>query len=130
MRVGGKSRTDFEAISRRSVKRDFYMEQINVRHKKVPENEYSRKITLPKEPKVPQEGEELRVSHISEQCMYCKYARYFIGKQLRLNRKTGPFDSTTGWYSFVYDEDRKALNSAAGWSDNKKEYLLERPKFK
>lgn len=31
---------------------------------------------------------------------------------------------------FVHDDDRKALNMAAGWSDNKKVYLLDGVKFK
>lgn len=30
----------------------------------------------------------------------------------------------------VHDDDRKALNMAAGWSDNKKLYLLDGVKFK
>lgn len=30
----------------------------------------------------------------------------------------------------VHDDDRKALNMAAGWSDNKKLYLLDCVKFK
>ena len=35
------------------------------------------------------------------------------------------------WYcEFVHDDDRKALNMAAGWSDNKKLYLLDCVKFK
>lgn len=44
--------------------------------------------------------------------------------------KKGVGDSTTGYYQFIHDDDRKALNDAAGWSDNKKQYLLERPKLK
>ena len=36
-----------------------------------------------------------------------------------------------GWIvGFVYDDDRKAINHAAGWSDMKKEYLLDGVKFK
>ena len=77
-----------------------------------------------------EEGSSMRVSNINPICEYAKYARYFVGKLVRLINKKGAGGSTTGWYEFVHDEDRIALNQAAGWSDNKRMYLLERPKFK
>lgn len=126
MRVGVKRKTDFEAISRRSIKRDFFSERIYIQGKKMPENEKTQKITITS----PDEGETKRISTINQSCMYAKYARFFVGKLVRLVSKKGVGDSTTGYYEFVHDEDRKALNQAAGWSDNKKQYLLERPKFK
>lgn len=126
MRVGVKRKTDFEAISRRSIKRDFFSERIHIQGKKMPENEKTQKITITS----PDEGEIKRISTINQACMYAKYARFFVGKLVRLVLKKGVGDSTTGYYEFVHDEDRKALNQAAGWSDNKKQYLLERPKFK
>lgn len=76
------------------------------------------------------EAEAKRVSSINPACMYAKYSRFFVGKLVRLVSRKGIGDSTTGYYEFVHDEDRKALNEAAGWSDNKKQYLLERPKFR
>lgn len=129
MRVGNKKKTDFEAISRRSIKRDFYSERIYIKGKKVHQNENIEKINVRKEVNV-EEGASMRVSNINPICEYAKYARYFVGKLIRLVNKKGTGDSTTGWYEFVHDEDRVALNQAAGWSDNKKMYLLERPKFK
>lgn len=125
MRVGAKRKTDFEAISRRSIKRDFFSERIYIQGKKMPENEKTQKITITS----PDEGETKRISTINQACMYAKYARFFVGKLVRLVSKKGVGDSTT-YYEFVHDEDRKALNQAAGWSDNKKQYLLYRPKFK
>lgn len=126
MRIGTKRKTDFEAISRRSIKRDFFSERIYIQGKKMPENEKTQKITITS----PDGGETKRISTINQACMYAKYARFFVGKLVRLVSKKGVGDSTTGYYEFVHDEDRKALNQAAGWSDNKKQYLLERPKFK
>lgn len=128
MRLGNKRKPDFEAISRRSVAKDFYPEQIHIFHKKVPEKRNLREINIPKQE--PEEGESKRVASINPICEYSKFARFFVGKLVRLISKKGVGDSTTGWYEFVHDEDRKALNEAAGWSDNKKMYLLERPKFK
>lgn len=128
MRVNKK--TDFEAISRRSIKRDFFPEQIYIRKKKTPEKGKEHKIRKKPEPMEAQDGKTYRIQLISTQCQYSKLAKFFVGKLVRLTRKTGIGDSTTGWYEFVHDMDRQALNQAAGWSDNKKEYLLERPKLK
>lgn len=130
MRLGNKRKTDYEAISRRSVAKDFNPERIHIIHNKVPEKRNSREINIPKQQEKPEEGQSKRISTINQVCMYAKYARFFVGKLVRLVSKKGVGDSTTGWYEFVHDEDRKALNEAAGWSDNKKMYLLERPKFK
>lgn len=130
MRLGNKRKPDFEAISRRSVAKDFYPERIHIIHKKMPEKRNSREINIPNQQEQPEEGQTKRVSTINPACMYAKYARFFVGKLVRLVERKGILDSTTGWYEFVHDEDRKALNEAAGWSENKKMYLLERPKFK
>ena len=128
MRVGNKKKPDFEAISRRSIKRDFYPERIYLDKRKTPENENSVEITMPKP--APAEGRAFRITNINPVCEYAKYARFFVGRLVRLKRKTGVGDSTTGWYEFLHEKDRAALNQAAGWSDKKKEYLLERPKLK
>lgn len=127
MRVGSKRKTDFEAISRRSIAKDFYAERIYLKHNKVPEKGKSCEINILPKTEV---GDIKRIISINQICQYSKYAKYFVGKQVILVEKKGINDSTTGWYEFVHDEDRKALNQAAGWSDNKKRYLLERPKFK
>ena len=126
MRV--KRKTDYETISRRSVERDFYSERIYLREKKTPENENSEEIT--KRRQTPVDGEVFRVASINMACEYMKYARFFVGKLVRRVRSSGIGETTTGWYEFVHDRDREALNQAAGWSENKREYLLERPKLK
>lgn len=126
MRVANK-KTDYGAISRRSVAKDFYPERIYIRHKKVPEKRNSPEINI--QPEIMDE-QRLRIKLINPACEYARYTRFFVGKLVRLINRSGIGDSTTGWYEFVHDEDRRALNEAAGWSDNKKMYLLERPKFK
>lgn len=117
-----KHTPDYGAISRRSIAKDFYPERIYIRQEKSPENENKAKIT----PR--QDGE--RISSINPACQYAKYARYLVGKLVKLVSEPKPGGNTTGWYEFVYDEDREALNTAAGWSDKKKQYFLEKPKFK
>ena len=93
-----------------------------------PRKTNSVEITISKP--APAEGRAFRITNINPVCEYAKYARFFVGRLVRLVRKTGVGDSTTGWYEFLHDKDRLALNQAAGWSENKKQYLLERPKLK
>ena len=132
MRVNKKP--DYGAISKRSIKKDFFSEEIHIRKEKTPEKRNFPKITETKKVKQLEQYEAAdtpcRISTINPGCQYAKFAKYFIGKLVKLVNKTGIGDSTTGWYEFVFDEDRKALNEAAGWSDRKNRYLLERPKLK
>lgn len=121
-----KKKVDYGVISRRSVRQDFYSEEIHVPKEKVSEKRNLTKITMPE---VPTER-AYRITAINPACQYAKYAKFFIGKLVKQVERTGMLDSTTGWYEFVFDEDRKALNEAAGWSDMKKRYLLEQPKLK
>ena len=129
-----KKKVDFGAISKRSIKKDFYSEEIHIPKEKTPEKRNLQKITAMKKVKELEQYEAAdtpcRISSINPNCQYAKYAKFFIGKLVKLVNKTGVGDSTTGWYEFLFDEDRKALNEAAGWSDRKNRYLLERPKLK
>ena len=132
MRVNKKP--DYGAISKRSIKKDFFSEEIHIRKEKTQEKRNLQEITAMKKVKQLEQYEAAdipcRISSINPGCQYAKFAKYFIGKLVKLVNKTGIGDSTTGWYEFVFDEDRKALNEAAGWSDRKNRYLLERPKLK
>lgn len=130
MRVNKKP--DYGAISKRSIKRDFYSEEIHIRKEKVPEKRNFAKITETKKAKKQDESPDnpCRIASINPNCQYERFAKFFVGKLVKRVMKTGIGDSTTGWYEFVHDEDRKTLNEAAGWSDRKNRYLLERPKFK
>ena len=117
MRTTKKNR-DFGAISRASIKKDFQMIRKYNREEKVPEIE-----------ELPQINAERRVIYISDSSAYYKYARCIVGKLVRLKEKANVGGNS--WYcEFVHDDDRKALNMAAGWSDMKKVYLLDGIKFK
>jgi hypothetical protein len=86
-------------------------------------------IKKPKEqtndPKAP------RIKHINPRCEYARYARLFVGRKVeKIRDSAGTIgNSTTGYYRFIFDDDRKAVNKAAGWSDFKTEYLLEKPEL-
>lgn len=128
MRVAKKKKTDYDAISRCSVRKDFVCGKTYGNQIKTPQAKNYNKITILKNSYTQKEYK--RIAAINPTCMYAKYARYFVGKAVRLVSDAGMENSTTGWYAFIHDDDRKALNQAAGWSDEKKQYLLERPKFR
>lgn len=113
-----KRQPDYGAISRSSIKKDFQRVQRYPAEEKRPQIEEFPKINA-----------ERRIIHISETSAYAKFARYIVGKLVRLKDKANIGGNS--WYcEFVHDDDRKALNMAAGWSDNKKVYLLDGVKFK
>lgn len=114
-----KKRTpDFGAISRSSIKKRLSEGTKIPRRGKRPQIEEFPKINAKR-----------RIIHISEVSGYAKFARYIVGKLVRLKEKANVGGNS--WYcEFVYDDGRKALNMAAGWSDDKKLYLLDGVKFK
>jgi len=112
MRV--KKNRDFSSVSRESMKKDF-VNPIIVQEKKP-------------QPKEEKKKEGQRIIEINTNCSYAKLARFLVGKLVKCIEKKE--DSTSGWYEFIFDDDRKALNRAGYWSDNKNRYFLERPKFK
>lgn len=111
-----KNNTDYGAISRRSIKRDFKMVQI-----------YHQREKRPKIENLPEINAERMVLFVGENSSYFKYRSFIVGKLVRLIERS----NMGAWRcEFVHDDDRKALNHAAGWSDNKKQYLLDCIKFK
>ena len=111
-----KITTDYGAISRRSNQNDFKM----VRR-------YPGREEHPQIENTPEINAERRVLFVSENSSYYKLRSFIVGKLVRLVQKS----SVGGWVcEFVHDDDRKAINHAAGWSDMKKEYLLDGVKFK
>lgn len=113
--------TDFNAISRRSIQKDFQRNKKYPEKRKAPQIQNLRKTT--------DNLNGVRIAEISDKCEYVKFARLLVGKKVNcVNQSTDK--STSGWYEFVFDEDRQALNKAAGWSDKKKMYLLTRPKLR
>lgn len=112
-----KKRTpDYGEIYRQSIKNDF------IRVQTCPEREKRKQIENP-----PEINAERRVLFVGENSSYYKLRSYIVGRLVRLVEKS----SIGGWFcEFVHDSNRKAINHAAGWSDNKKQYLLDCVKFK
>ena len=102
---------DYTETVRRSMRKDF----TNATFKR-----------LAKAPKTPHPKDTKRVLELNPDCQYYKFRRFFEKRLVRLLRQ-----STVGgtWVEFVVDADRKQLNDAAGWSDMKREYLLQGAKF-
>lgn len=111
MRIEVKRKTNYEDISRRSIRKDF----ANANFKKLTEA-----------PKPAHAANVKRIVSVTENSEYYKFKRYLIGKLVRIVQQ-----ATCGgnWVSFVADEDRKSLNAAAGWSDQKDQYLLYGVKY-
>lgn len=107
---------DYGAISRRSIKSDFRRVQT-----------YSEREKRPQIENPPEINAERRVLFIGENSSYYKLRSFLVGKLVRLVQES----SVGGWVcEFVHEDDRKAINNAAGWSDSKKQYLLDCVKFK
>ena len=103
---------NFEDMVRRSMRKDF----ANANFKR-----------LGHEVKPPHPINTRRIEKVLERSDYFKYRRFLTGKLIRVISET----ATGGrWVEFVNDSDRQALNTAAGWSDNKKQYLLYAVTFK
>ena len=57
----------------------------------------------------------VKIQHITDTVLF------FVGKLVRLIKQS----NVGGWIvGFVYDDDRKAINHAAGWSDMKKRIFV------
>ena len=112
-----KQRTpDYGAISRRIIKNDLRKVRI-----------YPEKEKRPQIENAPEINAERRVLFVGENSSFYKLRSFVVGKLVRLIRQS----NVGGWIvEFVHDDDRKAINHAAGWSDMKKEYLLDGVKFK
>lgn len=107
---------DFGAISSRSIKNDFKRVQTYPAEGKRPQIENPPEINA-----------ERRVLFVGENSGYYKLRSFIVGKLVRLIEQS----SMGGWIcEFVHDDDRKAINAASGWSDRKKQYLLDCVKFK
>ena len=112
-----KREPDYGAISRRSMQKDF-----------TPVHRYPPKEKSPQIENSPEINSERRVIFVGENSWYYKYRSFIVGKLFRL---VGRSNNTGGWIcEYIHDEDRRAINSAAGWSNNKTQYLLEGVKFK
>lgn len=112
-----KKLPDFRAISRRSIKGDFMpaRDKLSGTRDREADN-----LTL-------KPGAVRRVASVGEDSSYYKLRPHIAGKLVRLVRQS----SVGGWVcEFVREENRQAINRAAGWSDAKTQYLLDCVKFK
>ena len=100
---------DYNELVRRSIQRDFA--NAHFKHGREPKD---------KRPKI------RRVVDLNETSAYAKYRRYIVGRLVRICRFVFGYGY---WVQFVHDSDREALNRAAGWSNDKREYLLDGAKF-
>lgn len=102
---------DYLEISRNSIREDF------------------RKANFQRNgraPKKPHPANTKRIVFVDDRSDYAKFRRELLGKLVRLKSVAHGFGI---WVNFVHDKDRLALNRAAGWSDNKTDFLLDNVKF-
>jgi len=113
-----KNDSYFGRVSKNSIQKDFSKNKIH------PKEEYKQEVK-----EDPKEDSERRVVQLTETSAYAKYSRFIVGKLVKIVRKS-EIGGNSFVIKFVFDEDRKALNNAADWSDMKKEYLLDGVKFR
>ena len=70
---------------------------------------------------------ERRIADVNESSAYAKYRRFLIGRLVRII-KSGYGGGY--WVEFVFEQDREKLINAAGWSNEKRQFLLDGVKFK
>lgn len=101
---------DYNELVRRSIRKDFAKAN------------FKRNGRIPK---VPHPANTKRIVYVDDSSEYAKYRHFLMGKLVRLLcvQRFGIM------VEFINDNDRKALNRAAGWSDAKREYLLNNVKF-
>lgn len=99
---------DYSDIIRRSIRKEF------------------ARTGRQREIKTPHPKNTRRVVSLNERSEYARFKRYIVGKLVRIleSGNNGGY-----WVQFVRDDDRLALNAAAGWSARKDRYLLDGAKF-
>jgi len=101
---------DYSEIVRRSIRKDFAKAN------------YKRNVRAPK---TPHQKNTKRVLELNEFSAYAGFRRFIVGKLVRIVDR-----ALNGcWVEFVRDADRDALNAAAGWSKDKRRFLLDGVKF-
>ena len=98
----------FEDVVRKSMKKDFESAKFE-------------------KPKRPHPKNVKRIVSVDDASDYARFRGLLLGRLVRLEYVAA---TGTGIYvTFVNESDRKALNDAGGWSDNKHFYLLDKVKF-
>lgn len=85
--------------------------------------QHQRRVYQPTQSKA--ECEVKRLVGLNETSCYWTHRRYVFRKSFRVVERT-QFGVEV---EFVNEEDRKALNNAAGWSDNKRTYIIDGAKY-
>ena len=66
------------------------------------------------------------IYYIDKESSYFDFRGKILGRPIEIVRSVGDMKVVR----FVNEEDRKKLNQFAGWSDNKREYLIDKMKFR
>ena len=99
---------DYNELVRNSIKKDFA--NANFKKKKIERNNGPQRIVA-----------------IADSSTYANFRRLLLGRLVRVI-KSGY--SCGYWVEFVREKDREALNAAAGWSEDKRQFLLDGITFK
>lgn len=102
---------DYEDLVRRSIRKDFAKANFKRNGRA---------------PKTPHPKNTRRVVELNETSMYYPFRKFIVGKLFRIVGKG--FDGGV-WVDFVNDAERNALNAAAGWSNDKRRFLLDGVRF-
>lgn len=70
---------------------------------------------------------ERRIAKIEDSSFYAPFRRFLVGRLVRII-KSGYGGGY--WVEFVFEQDREKLINAAGWSNEKRQFLLDGVKFK
>ena len=102
---------DYNELIRRSIRRDFAKANFKRNGRA---------------PKTPHPKNTRRVLELNDTSGYREFRRYIVGRLVQIIERgyNGGF-----WVEFVRDSDRNALNTAAGWSNDKRRFLLDGVKF-
>lgn len=110
-------RINYGELARKSVKRDLFR--------------FNRSDNKDHKPEIntePEFNSERRIIFMSNTSAYYQYARFIVGRLVRVKEKAS-IGSSSYYCEFVHENDRMALNNAANWSDRKREYLFDGIKF-
>lgn len=102
---------DYNELVRRSIRKDFAKANFK-RNGRVP--------------KTPHPKNTRRVVELNDASAYKQFRRYIVGRLVRII-ESGIHGGY--WVEFIRDADRDALNTAAGWSKDKRRFLLDGVKF-
>lgn len=102
---------DYNELIRRSIRKDFAKAN------------FKRNCRAPK---VPHPKNTRRVVELNEKSGYRQFRNLIVGRLVRIVEQAR---NNGYWVEFVRDADRDALNAAAGWSNDKRRFLLDGVKF-